>query len=253
MKNESKILIVDAELEFASEVHRCITQTICHAKIAQDKNQAQRMVIEERPDLIVIGTILPRGDAFNFHQWLKENKNLKDIPLLVIDASPDKKLTMGWNKYEGCVLEAEDYIQKPVDVKSLVQLLDKLIERATEKIKVLVADDHSVVREGIRILLSLQKDIQVVGEAIDGKEAIEKTLKLHPDIILMDIVMPGMNGLDATREICKVFKNAKVLMLTQFDDDENILASRQAGAVGFVPKKNASSELIASIRAVGRG
>jgi DNA-binding NarL/FixJ family response regulator len=118
---------------------------------------------------------------------------------------------------------------------------------------VLVADDHAVVREGIRTLVSLQKDMQVVGEAMDGRDAIEKTFQLLPDVVLMDIVMPGMNGLEATKQICKGCEHVKVLMLTQYDDEENVLASDQAGAFGFIPKKSASSQLLAGIRSASRG
>ena len=113
----------------------------------------------------------------------------------------------------------------------------------------LVADDHEVVREGIRALLGLQKDMQLVGEAIDGRDAVEKTLHLLPDIVLMDIIMPNMNGLEATRLICKECKKVRVFILTQYDDEENVLASKKVGAFGFVSKRSASSELLSAIRA----
>jgi len=82
---------------------------------------------------------------------------------------------------------------------------------------------------------------------------VEKTFELLPDVVVMDIVMPVMNGLDAAKEICKKCQSAKVLMLTQYDDEENVLASRQAGAMGFIPKAEASFKLLTGIRSVGRG
>jgi len=109
-----------------------------------------------------------------------------------------------------------------------------------------------MVRDGIRAVLDLQRDMQVVGEAINGRDALEKTIELSPDVVLMDIVMPVMNGLDATKHLCKECQ-AKVLMLTQYDDEENILASSQAGALGFIPKTAVSSQLLAGIRSVNQG
>lgn len=117
----------------------------------------------------------------------------------------------------------------------------------------MVADDHAMVRDGIRAMLSLQKDMQVIGEAADGREAVEKTLQLSPEVVLMDIVMPVMNGLEAAKHICRESEQTKVLILTQYDDEENMLASRQVGAWGFIPKRSASSQLLAGIRSVSQG
>ena len=121
------------------------------------------------------------------------------------------------------------------------------------KIRVLIVDDHAVVRDGIRSVLALQRDMQVVGEAVNGKEALEKTMELIPDVVVMDIVMPEMNGLEAAKAINEKHTSAKVLMLTQYDDQENVLASRKVGAVGFIPKAAASSRLLTGIRSVARG
>ncbi|GAI07018.1 unnamed protein product, partial [marine sediment metagenome] len=115
---------------------------------------------------------------------------------------------------------------------SLVPLIQALLERAIKRIKVLIVDDHTVIRDGIRAVLTLQKDIAVVGEAMDGKEAVGKTLQLLPDVVVMDIIMPVMNGLEATKRICKERPQTKVLMLTQYDDEENILMAEQVGAYG---------------------
>jgi two-component system response regulator NreC len=122
-----------------------------------------------------------------------------------------------------------------------------------QKIKVLVVDDHTIVRDGICSLLALVSDIEIVGEASDGKEAVHKVRQLAPDVVLMDIAMPVINGLEATRRIRKEFASTKVLALTQYDDREQIFSMIEAGARGFITKLAASSELTMGIRAVYRG
>ncbi len=121
------------------------------------------------------------------------------------------------------------------------------------KIRVLVVDDHAIVRDGIYALLGLMSDIELVGEAANGREAIEKVEKLLPDVVLMDVAMPLMDGLEATRRICKQFPGTKVIALTQYDDHEFVFPMFEAGARGFICKTAASSELVTAIRAVHRG
>ena len=121
------------------------------------------------------------------------------------------------------------------------------------KIRVLVVDDHTIVRDGICALLRLAGDIEVVGEAANGREALEMAKKLMPDVVLMDIAMPNMDGLEATRRIRKEFPKVKVLVLTQYDDKEYVFPVIEAGASGFLSKTAASSELVSGIRSVYRG
>jgi len=121
------------------------------------------------------------------------------------------------------------------------------------KIKVLVVDDHTIVRHGIYALLGLMSDIELVGEAVNGREALEKVEKLMPDVVIMDIAMPLMDGLEATRRICKEFPRTKVIALTQYDDREFVFPVIEAGARGFISKTAASSELASAIRSVYRG
>jgi DNA-binding NarL/FixJ family response regulator len=121
------------------------------------------------------------------------------------------------------------------------------------RIKVLIVDDHAIMRDGIRALLSVNDDIEVVGEASEGKEAIKKVEQLKPDVIVMDIAMPGMDGMEATRQMVKGNSRVKVLILTQHDNKEYILSAIKAGAAGFVPKRAMGSELVSAIRAVSRG
>lgn len=121
------------------------------------------------------------------------------------------------------------------------------------RIRVLIADDHAIVREGVRALLKLSDDIEVVGEAANGQEAIEAARVLSPDVILMDIAMPGLGGLEATLEIRKENPAAKILVLTQYEDREYIRRFLKAGVSGYVLKKSAGADLTATIRAVNRG
>ena len=121
------------------------------------------------------------------------------------------------------------------------------------KIRVLVTDDHAIVRDGICALLALTGDIEAVGEATNGREALEMVSRLSPDIVLMDIVMPLMDGLEATRRIHKEFPETKVIVLTQYEDKEYVIPVIEAGASGFISKGVAASELTSAIRSVYRG
>ena len=120
-------------------------------------------------------------------------------------------------------------------------------------IKVMVVDDHTIVRDGICALLALVKDIEVIGEASNGGEALKMVKSLEPDVVLMDIAMPDMGGLEATRQICAKFPEIKVIALTQHDDKEFVFPIIEAGASGFISKIAASSELAAGIRSVFQG
>lgn len=121
------------------------------------------------------------------------------------------------------------------------------------KIRVLLVDDHAILREGIRALLALSKDIDVVGEAADGQTGIECARELAPDVVLMDIAMPVLDGLEATRRIKERQKGTKVLILTQHENREYVYPILKAGADGYVLKKAAGTELISAIRAVHEG
>jgi len=120
-------------------------------------------------------------------------------------------------------------------------------------IRVLIVDDHTLVRDGIRALLGLTAGIEVVGEATNGKEALEMVRQHVPDVVLMDLAMPVMGGLEATRRIRKEFPGTKVLALTQYDDSEYVVPVIEAGARGFVTKMAAFTELATAIQAVYRG
>ncbi len=122
-----------------------------------------------------------------------------------------------------------------------------------QKIRVLVVDDHTIVRDGICALLALAGDIEVVGEAANGSEALRLVKELEPDVVLMDIAMPIIGGLEATRRIYKEFPRAKVLVLTQYDNKEYVFPVVEAGASGFISKAAASSELASGIRSVYHG
>lgn len=117
----------------------------------------------------------------------------------------------------------------------------------------LVVDDHTIVRDGICALLALAGDIEVVGEASNGREALESVKTLSPDVVLMDMAMPILGGLEATRRICKEYPGTRVLGLTQYDDKEFVFPLIEAGASGFLSKTAASSELTSAVRSVYRG
>jgi DNA-binding NarL/FixJ family response regulator len=122
-----------------------------------------------------------------------------------------------------------------------------------KKITVLLTDDHMIVREGFRKMLELESDLQVVGEAQDGREAVALVKKLHPDVVLMDIAMPRLNGLEATRQILKDFPATKVLMLSAYNDDAYVQNATDSGAVGFLLKQTSAYDVCRAIREVHQG
>ena len=253
MEKKGKILVVDDEPEFLLALQRALEAEFLDVTPAGTKAEAQERILMKEPDIVILGTLTPSREASSLLKWLKQNAITKEVPVVVIDAPLEKRLISGWSIDEGEQMDAVEYLTKPVEPTAFVPLIQKLLWGVTKRIKVLIVDDHTVVRDGIRALLTLQKDISVVGEAVNGKEAVEKVLQLSPDVVLMDIVMPVMNGLEATKHICKECPQTKVLMLTQYADEENIVRSEQLGAYGFIPKNAASSKLLDGIRGVSRG
>lgn len=120
-------------------------------------------------------------------------------------------------------------------------------------LKVLIADDHGIIRDGIRALLSHEKDIDVVGVAEDGRKALELAEKLRPDLVIMDIAMPDLNGIDATRQLMKAYPGLKILALSTHADHRYVRNMLQAGAVGYVLKDGVFDELRFAIAAIQRG
>jgi len=120
-------------------------------------------------------------------------------------------------------------------------------------IRVLIADDHAVVRQALRYMLEAQPGLEVVGEAANGREAVELAEKVQPDVVLMDTIMPGLNGIEATRQIRRRLPKTKVLMLTGYMEDEHVAGALKAGAHGYVIKKSEIDELLLGIQAVHRG
>ena len=121
------------------------------------------------------------------------------------------------------------------------------------RIRVLITDDHSLIRAGLRALLGGEADMEVVGEASNGSEAIAKATELNPDVVLMDVSMPGKDGLDATAELRSILPNVKVLALTMHESEEYFFPMLQAGASGYVLKDTEPSELLSAIREVYQG
>lgn len=121
------------------------------------------------------------------------------------------------------------------------------------KITLILADDHAVVRSGLRMLLDAQSDMEIVGEAENGREAVELTRTLNPDVVLMDILMPEMNGIEATRLITRMETDTAVLALTMYEDEQYFIEMLRAGAAGYVPKRAAPDVLVTAIRTVNLG
>ena len=122
-----------------------------------------------------------------------------------------------------------------------------------EPIHVLIADDHRLYREGVRKMLSVAPDIEIVGDAVSGEEAIAQALALQPDVILMDLKMPGVNGIEATRRILYASPRIGVLVLTMFETDETVFAAMRAGARGYLLKDVDQEDVIRAVKAVSRG
>jgi DNA-binding response OmpR family regulator len=252
MEGRPRILIVDEETAFrAALAEQLLTQGYRTTSVGCCA-EARRSMAAERPDLIILGTVSPCGEAYQLHCWVRAESQLATIPMVVVDAPLERQSMMGWRRYEGLRMEAEDYLVKPVDPVALVARAAKLLDTTTRKVRVLVVDDHALIRDSITALLSLQNDMQVVGVAENGREALAKLMEAHPDVVVMDLRMPEMNGLEATREICRIAHHPKVLMLSQYDEEENVVACKQAGVWDFVPKQSAGGRLVSAIRAAGR-
>jgi len=251
-RKKEKILVIDDEPDFVEALRRTLEAKSYQVMTASSKALAQEMMKVE-PALVVLGTLAPAGQAFSMYQWLGQHPRYKDIPLLVIDARYEERPIRGWRRFEGVQVDGDEYLYKPIEPASLVPRIQSLLEAVTRRIRVLVADDHTMVRAGICSVVALQKDMEVVGEAVNGQDAFDKVLRLLPNVALVDIVMPVMSGIEATKLISRECPETKVLILTQYDEEENMIVAKQSGAYGFIPKKAASSDLIRGIRYVGQG
>lgn len=122
-----------------------------------------------------------------------------------------------------------------------------------KKLRILLADDHAVLRAGLKVLLNVEQDLEVIGEASDGEEVLTQVAALQPDLLLLDLTMPKLNGVDCTEELLKKYPDLKILILTMHDDEEYLKAVLKVGARGYVLKKAADVELLSAIRTVARG
>lgn len=128
-----------------------------------------------------------------------------------------------------------------------------MTEKQSPKIKILLVDDHPFVRRGIASVLELNEEMEVIGEAVDGVEAVEMASRLKPDLVLMDLVMPRKGGIEAIQEIKALNPGARILVLTSFDDDNKVFPAIKAGALGYLLKDSSPQDLIEAIRDVSRG
>jgi DNA-binding NarL/FixJ family response regulator len=122
-----------------------------------------------------------------------------------------------------------------------------------DKIRVLLVDDHTIVRQGLRLLLETEADITVVGEAETGRQAVQLARKLTPNVVVMDIAMPSLNGLEATRQIRKIVPTVKILVLSAYSDEEFVQQLTEAGAAGYLLKQTAAAELVKAVRETSQG
>ena len=122
-----------------------------------------------------------------------------------------------------------------------------------QKIRILIADDHAIVREGLRALIATEPDLELVGEATDGIQAVSKAQALRPDVILLDLMMPRMDGVEAINEIKKSWQDARVIVLTSFSDDEKVFSAIRSGALGYLLKDSSPSDLLQAISTVANG
>ena len=135
MEKRAKVLIVDDEPDFTAGLEAALEPRGYQVVAANNKVQAQEMTRGEKPNLIILGTIMPRGDAFSLQEWLKQSPSFSDLPLIVIDASPEKRLIKGWTMEEGLRLRAEDYCSKPIESAALIPKIEKLLDKTIRRIK----------------------------------------------------------------------------------------------------------------------
>jgi len=121
------------------------------------------------------------------------------------------------------------------------------------KLRILLADDHAILREGLKALINVHPDMEVVGEAADGKAAYDRTKELHPDVLVMDVSMPNVNGVQATRDVRRQWPNVRVLALTVHEERSYLRELMEAGASGYVLKRSAAEDLVHAVRVVARG
>ncbi len=164
-----------------------------------------------------------------------------------VDSSPGKGTRIK------IVIDSSTGGDSTLPVKMIMRKTTRRPKMPENKIKVLIVDDHAIVRQGLRTLLELMDDISVVGEAANGKIAIDLVSQIHPDVVMMDLMMPEMDGITATRQICAQNPGIKIIALTSFLEDENIIPAIQAGATSFLLKDVSPTELVDTIRAAYRG
>lgn len=121
------------------------------------------------------------------------------------------------------------------------------------KIRILLADDHTILRAGLKMMLNAQPDMEVVGEAQDGRQAVQEAQRIQPDVILMDITMPELNGIEATKQIKRIMSDVRILVLTMHEHDEYVFQALRAGAAGYMLKEAADTELITAIHVIKSG
>ena len=251
-RKKEKVLIIDDEPAFVESCRRTMEAKAYRVFTTSDREHAMEMMGSE-PDVIVLGTLAPAGQTFAMYKWLEQHPRYKDIPILIIDARQGEQNIRGLRTFENVQVDGDEYLSKPIEPVSLVPRIRSLLDAKTKTIKILVVDDHTMIRTGISAVIALQKDMEVISEAVNGQDAVDKVMRFSPHVALVDIFMPVMSGIEATKLISAKYPETKVLILTQYDEEENMIVAKQSGAFGFIPKKAASSDLIRGIRYVSQG
>jgi DNA-binding NarL/FixJ family response regulator len=251
-RKKEKVLIIDDEPAFVESCRRTMEAKAYRVFTTSDREHAMEIMGSE-PDVIVLGTLAPAGQTFAMYKWLEQHPRYKDIPILVIDARQGEQNIRGLRTFENVQVDGDEYLSKPIEPVSLVPRIRSLLDAKTKTIKILVVDDHTMIRTGISAVIALQKDMEVISEAVNGQDAVDKVMRFSPHVALVDIFMPVMSGIEATKLISAKYPETKVLILTQYDEEENMIVAKQSGAFGFIPKKAASSDLIRGIRYVSQG
>ena len=251
-RKKEKVLIIDDEPAFVESCRRTMEAKAYSVFTTSDREHAMEMMGSE-PDVIVLGTLAPAGQTFAMYKWLEQHPRYKDIPILVIDARQGEQNIRGLRTFENVQVDGDEYLSKPIEPVSLIPRIRSLLDAKTKTIKILVVDDHTMIRTGISAVIALQKDMEVISEAVNGQDAVDKVMRFSPHVALVDIFMPVMSGIEATKLISAKYPETKVLILTQYDEEENMIVAKQSGAFGFIPKKAASSDLIRGIRYVSQG
>ncbi len=235
-------VVVDDEPGIREVFQYFLTRQGYTVRTAADGQEAVREILHDRPSLVLLDNHMPNMTGLEVLRRLRESAPEVSVILMsgVLDAETcETAMSLG----------AVACLQKPIAFSQLQQCLAEHVGGGREKRRVLVVDDHEIVRRTVAFLLREEADIEVVGEAGDGKLAVQMARSVNPDVVLMDINMPVMNGIDATRAIRAACPGVSVIGLSMYNKNEQATPMLEAGAAAYVSKTEAPEVLLAVIRA----